>query len=116
MNPQNTPKPGQRQGPDPDVTDALETLNRTELTPLEEQLFKGWMIANGMGEAESESKGTPGIDFRKIYQKTSGKVLPTGQLQKEVEKTSAIETLMKAQQSHEDASPIRQLIDMQQDR
>lgn len=101
-----TPK---QQGPDPAIQEAVKRITRVELTPLEEQLFKGWMAANGMDEA-IDSPDHP-IDFRSIYQQTNGKVLPPGQLQRQTEKQADIQTIMQAQDAHDSASPIQALMD-----
>lgn len=95
--------------PDPAIGQAIHTLKATELSPLEEQLFTGWLAANGMDPAEADNPDSA-IDYRSIYQKTGGQVLPQGQLQKVTERQSAIETLMKAQAEHEAMSPLQQFL------
>lgn len=95
--------------PDAAVQQAIQKLSQVELSPLEEQLFKGWLAANGMEEGKDMDDS---MDYRKVYKDSGGKVLPTGQLQKQLEKESAIQTLMKAQEAHEAASPIQQMMEM----
>lgn len=100
------------QGPDPAVLEAIARLQRSELDPLEEVMFQSWAVANQIDDPE-----TGGLDLRKIYQQTGGKVLPPGQLKQTVEKAAAMDTVKKAQEAHDQASPMKLLmenIDLQQ--
>ena len=106
-NPLHTPSMNK---PDPAVKQAIAKLQQTQLSPLEEQLFVGWMAANGM-DAEKMGNSDSPIDFRHIYKESNGKVMPTGQLQKQVEKQSAIDTIMKAQEAHNKMSPVQMMME-----
>lgn len=57
--------------------EALSNLQNTQLTPMEEALFKAWAHANGI-----EKPDAPGnlIDYRGIYKGSGGLVLPQGAL------------------------------------
>lgn len=72
-------------GPPPDVVDATNRLNQTELTPLEECLFKGWASANQLEDSEIDGK----MDLRHIYKLTNGKVQPPGALQRQADMVTA---------------------------
>lgn len=96
--------------PDPAVLEASQRLKRVDLSPLEEQLFKGWMTANGMDETVDPDDHTGQIDYRDVYKQTKGEVLPHGQLQKRTQKQLDIQTMMQAQEAHEAASPIQSLM------
>lgn len=100
----NQPK---NNGPDPALLEAIQTLNKKELSPLEEVMFKSWADANQIEDPDSPDNR---FDFRSLYTQTGGKVFPPGQLRAMTDKASAIDTLMKAQQSHEEASPIQQMM------
>lgn len=98
----------QQNGPDPEVQEAIHRLHRTELSPLEEVMFQSWAAANQVEDADSaENK----LDMRAIYQKTGGKVLPPGQLKNHAERTTDIQTLMKAQEAHDATSPIKAMME-----
>lgn len=96
-----------QQGPDPSILEAIKRLTQTQLSPLEEQLFQGWLAANGMEDPEDPNHP---IDLRGAYQESQGKVLPPGQLQKQLEQKADIDAIMQAQQAHEQASPINALM------
>ena len=100
---------GKNKGMDPAIMQAIHTLKGAELSPLEEQLFTGWLAANGMDPTDANTPDNP-VDYRSVYQKTGGQVFPQGQLQKMAERQSAIETLMKAQAEHESLSPLQQFL------
>ena len=104
--PKKKPAPGQN-GPDPAVQEAVQRLSRTELSPLEEVMFKSWSTANELDEVDE----SPGFDLRGIYKETGGKVMPPGQLRGEAEKTLSIKTIMDAQKLHDESSPIKLLMD-----
>lgn len=72
-------------GPDPQVVEAQDRLAQTELTPLEECLFKAWANANQLKEGETEGK----MDLRNLYKVTGGKVQPPGQLQRQADMVTA---------------------------
>jgi hypothetical protein len=91
-------------GPPPEVFDAINRLKRTELSPLEEAMFKAWAAANQIEDPDGEGQGP--LDLRVIYQQTGGRVLPPGQLLNHMEKTGAIDTLMRAQEQHDQTSPM----------
>ena len=92
-------------GPDPAVQEAIQRLTQTQLSPLEETLFQAWMKAHEMDNAEAS-----GFDFRKLYQDSGGKVMPPSEMKNMVD----IETIMKAQEAHDAASPIQQIMAMQE--
>lgn len=92
--------------PDPAVQQAIQKLQQADLSPLEEQLFNGWMAANGMDVKAMDDT----INYRQAYKDSEGKVMPPGQMQKQLEKESAIQVLMEAQKAHDEASPIQQMM------
>jgi hypothetical protein len=57
--------------------DALNRLQDTTLSPMEEILFKSWTKANQIKEPDA-----PGdiVDYRGIYKHTNGTIMPYGQL------------------------------------
>jgi hypothetical protein len=81
----------QNQGPDPAVMEAIQRLVQTELSPLEEVIFKSWMDANQL----EESPDVP-FDYRGLYQQTGGKVFAPGQLGSQIAHQNAMETLARA--------------------
>lgn len=102
-----SPKAGQ-QGPDPAIGEAIHTLNRSELSPLEETMFQAWATANQLEDTDSPENT---MDFRQVYQQTGGKVMPPGELKRKAEKMSAIQTLMQAQEAHDSSSPMKLMMD-----
>lgn len=100
--------PNTMNGPDPAIHDAIHRLTRTELSPLEEAMFQAWSSANQVEDGDNAENG---VDLRNIYKQTGGKVLPPGQLKGHVEKAGDIQTLMKAQEAHDQASPIKAMMD-----
>lgn len=100
-------------GPDPAVHEAIHGLNRTELSPLEETMFQAWASANQLDEHVDSPDSA--LDMRDLYKRTGGKVQPPGQLKREAEKASHIQTLMEAQEAHDASSPIKALMDAQGD-
>lgn len=56
---------------------ALDRLQDTELSPMEEVLFKSWTKANGIAKPDNVDDTT---DYRGIWKHTGGHVLPHGQL------------------------------------
>lgn len=99
MSPKNKP-----QGPDPAVLGAIQRLQRTELSPLEEVMFKAWAQANQIDDPDSPDNT---FDFRKAYQDMDGKVMPPGEVAGMAEKESALQILMRAQEEHEKNSPLK---------
>lgn len=104
--PQNMTSKSKPQGPDPAVMEAIQRLIQTELSPLEEVIFQSWMNANQLEE-------TPDMpfDYRGLYQETNGKVFAPGELKTKIEKQSAIQSLMQAQQAHDEQSPMKIMMD-----
>ena len=96
---------GKDQGPDPEVQTAIQRLTRIELSPLEEAMFQSWATANQLEEFVEPQDGS-GVDIRELYQQSGGKVMPPGQLKSQIEKESAMECLMKAQEAHDAQSPM----------
>ena len=101
----NSPK---QNGPDPAIEEAIHRLSRTELSPLEETMFQAWSTANQVEDGDSPENS---LDLRKVYQQTGGKVLPPNQLKRHVEKSTDIQTLMKAQEAHDSTSPIKAMME-----
>lgn len=99
------PSPNQNK-PDPAVTEAIGHLTRTQLSPLEEVMFNSWAGANQLEPDQPDNT----FDYRKLYQQTGGKVFAPGELKNQTDRMSAIETLMKAQEAHEGASPVQQFM------
>lgn len=56
---------------------ALHQLQDTQLSPMEEALFRSWTKANQIDKPDNVDDP---IDYRGIYRLTGGKVLPFGQL------------------------------------
>jgi hypothetical protein len=83
------------------VEQAMKRLTQTQLSPLEEALFQGWMKAHDMEGADESD-----FDFRKLYQETGGKVMPPSEMKQMVD----IDSIMKAQEAHDSSSPIQQLM------
>lgn len=72
---------------------ALNKLQNTELSPMEEALFKSWAAANQIKKPDSADDPT---DYRGIWKETGGRVLPYGQLQQFANRTKNEQTLVKA--------------------
>ena len=102
----NNPKMKPQQGPDPQVMSAIQRLVQTNLSPLEEVIFKSWMEANQL----EESPDAP-FDYRGLYKNTGGKVFAPGELGNQISHQSAVSTLMQAQEMHDQQSPVKYLMD-----
>lgn len=102
----NNPKMKPQQGPDPQVMTAIQRLVQTNLSPLEEVIFKSWMEANQL----EENPDTP-FDYRGLYKNTGGKVFAPGELSSQISHQNAIQTLMQAQEQHDAMSPVKHLMD-----
>jgi hypothetical protein len=102
----NNPKAKPQQGPDPAVMLAIQRLVQTELSPLEEVIFKSWMEANQL----EEQPDVP-FDYRGLYQQTGGKVYAPGQLGSQIAHQNAMDTLTRAQADHDAASPMKAMMD-----
>jgi hypothetical protein len=75
---------------DPPTEKALNDIQDTELTPLEEALFQSWAAAN---QIEKPDRADDPTDYRGIYKATNAKVLPFGQLKQITKKINAEEML-----------------------
>jgi hypothetical protein len=95
-----------QQGPDPAVLQAIQRLAQTQLDPLQEVIFKSWLEANQIEDADNPE--TP-FDWRGLYQQTGGKVFAPGELSGKVNHQNAIQMLMQAQEQHDASSPMRLL-------
>lgn len=58
---------------------ALNRVQDTELSPMEEALFKSWTKANGIEKPDNVDDH---MDYRGLYKETGGKVLPWSQLER----------------------------------
>jgi hypothetical protein len=58
---------------------ALSRVQNTELSPMEEALFKSWTKANGIKKPDNVDDH---MDYRGLYKETGGKVLPWSQLER----------------------------------
>ena len=56
---------------------ALNSLQDTQLSPMEETLFKAWTKANDIKDPDAPDDI---VDYRGIYKQTGGQVMPYGQL------------------------------------
>lgn len=97
--------------PDPKIEQAARRLGQIELSPLEETMFQAWTKANQIDDPDSPDLP---LDFRQIYRDTGGKVHPPGQLKNQAQRQVDIQSLMKAQQAHDEASPIKMMMEMHQ--
>jgi len=61
----------------PKAENALQRLQDTTLTPMEEALFKSWTKAN---QIDNPDEPNDVVDYRGIWKTTNGKVLPYGEL------------------------------------
>src|SRR5690348_886398 len=61
----------------------LHQLQDTELTPMEEVLFKAWANANQIEDPDAAEDPT---DYRGIYKASNGMVLPYGELKRQTER------------------------------
>lgn len=95
--------------PDPKIEQAARRLGQIELSPLEETMFQAWTKANQIDDPDSPDLP---LDFRQIYRDTGGKVHPPGQLKNQAQRQVDIQSLMKAQQAHDEASPIKMMMEM----
>lgn len=71
---------------------ALNRIQDTELTPMEEVLFKSWATANGIKKPDNADDP---MDYRGLWKSTGGKILPQGQLERIVSRKNAETTLVK---------------------
>jgi hypothetical protein len=58
---------------------ALNRIQDTELSPMEEVLFKSWTKANGIRKPDNSDDP---MDYRGLWKETGGKVLPWSQLER----------------------------------
>lgn len=65
---------------------ALHRLQDTELSPMEEALFKAWTKANGIRKPDNADDP---MDYRGIWKETGGQVLPWNQLERIATKRNA---------------------------
>ena len=72
---------------------ALNVLQQTNLTPMEEALFKSWTKANQITDADEPSNP---VDYRGIYRGTGGLVLPNGELNRLTRSVAAESELERA--------------------
>ena len=74
---------------------------QTKLTPLEETLFKGWSMANGLEDHDAPDNH---YDFRGMFKESNGQVHPPGTIESVATKYNQI---MSSQ-----PDPIRDLINL----
>lgn len=77
----------------PEAEGALNQLQDTNLTGMEEALFQAWTKANQIEEPD-DPKDT--IDYRGIWKSTNGRVLPFGELKKMADNYNNAHTLEQA--------------------
>lgn len=79
----------------PQAEQALQRLQDTNLSPMEEALFKSWTKAN-----QIEDPDAPGdtVDYRGIWKQSNGLVLPHGELKKMTEGMNLENSLQQALQ------------------
>lgn len=65
---------------------ALNHLQDTTLTPMEEALFQAWTKANKIDKPDAPDKT---VDYRGIYQQTRGAILPYGELKRMTDKADS---------------------------
>lgn len=74
----------------PKAEGALQRLQDTTLTPMEEALFQTWLHAN---QITSPDEPTDVVDYRGIWKSTNGKVLARGELKRMAEDKNNMHTL-----------------------
>lgn len=79
----------------PEAEGAMNRLQDTQLTAMEEALFKAWTQAN---QIEDPDNPKDMIDYRGIWKQTGGMVLPHGELKQMAEERNATHTLQQALQ------------------
>lgn len=94
------------------ASSALNRLQDTKLTPMEEVLFKAWTKANGIKEPDAPEDV---VDYRGIYRETNGEVLPHGVLKQYAEETNNEQKLMQILQERMQER-IQQTVGSAQDR
>lgn len=72
---------------------ALNRIQDTQLTPMEEVLFKSWTKANDIKKPDNVDDGN---DYRGIWKETQGKVLPWGSLKDIASRVNAESQLKKS--------------------
>jgi hypothetical protein len=79
----------------PNAENALNRIQDTHLSPMEEALFKGWTKANKI-----EDPDAPGdmVDYRGLFVASNGKVIPGGELARQTMLQNDEHTLQRALQ------------------
>lgn len=77
---------------DSPAENALDRLQDTDLSPMEEVLFKAWTKANGIEKPDNVDDTT---DYRGLWKHTGGKILPWGQLKQLTSRKNAESRLQK---------------------
>lgn len=79
----------------PKAEHAFQRLQDTDLSPMEEALFKAWTKANQIEDPDAPDDT---VDYRGIWKATNGHVLPPGELKKTTEVQNLSNTLERALQ------------------
>lgn len=75
-------------------------------------MFDSWANANQLEDHDSDDNE---FDYRGLYKSTDGKVLPPGQLKNMTQQHMDIKSLMDAQKAHDEASPMKLMMDHDSD-
>lgn len=79
----------------PKAESALNRLQDTNLSPMEEALFQAWTKANQIADPDNPNDF---VDYRGLYMASRGAVLPNGELKRMTEEQNASTELEKALQ------------------
>lgn len=75
---------------DSPTENAISTIQDTELTPMEEVLFKSWTKANQIAKPDAADDH---MDYRGVWKETGGAILPFGQANRIAKRTNAETTI-----------------------
>lgn len=81
--------------PNPRVMEATNRMSQTQLSPLEDTLFRAWANANGIKDPDKDQTG---LDLRGLYRQIGGKVMPPNMIQRMGDQSTLENELMKRQQ------------------